>query len=102
MEKRLVNTVNMEKICISKCSKDQYFLVVIWRGVLAFVSREKFNEGDFYVKSFKGVTNGNGYDKLRHEDLRLLLNKLLSDGCEVYVYDSLEEFLVGASNHLDR
>lgn len=58
-----------------------------------FITRQKYDDGEFITRLLRSLTNGNSWYDYHGEDLQEVIKHLIHDDYEVYVTESLSDFL---------
>lgn len=88
--KKVINTP-VEEISVENCSEDLYY--GIERNCRFFVTRERFDGGNFVARCLNLLSRGNGHSGLSRSSLKELLLNAIESGFQVFEFDSAEELM---------
>jgi hypothetical protein len=58
-----------------------------------FITRERFDEGNYTIRAINCLTNGNGWQSWSRTSLRTMIEALLAANKSVYEFDTFQELM---------
>lgn len=91
--KRVINSkVKRESVNSSDLNSRKYYGVDI-NGFRGFISRERFEEGDYRLLCPDSLTEGNGWVMMERDTLEKTVDAVIADGQSVYQFDTFNELM---------
>ena len=93
MKKQVIISNFRNTVSVSEVDAQSKFYGVQLDGLRGFITREKFEKGEFRPRCAEEFTNGNGWSNFSKGTLKELIECLIQKSYDIYEFDEFFELM---------